>query len=132
MTKSRNKTIEKSEARSWSRREVISTAARVASALAVPQLWLPKAWGATTTFDYYISTSGKDSNSGTLASPWALTSFEDTNPNNRLMAGKRIGLIAGNYSTAGITPPILRRRLHLLAVEYSRREPWFINVHCLV
>jgi hypothetical protein len=103
MTKSRNRTIRKSEARSWSRREVISTAARVASALAVPQLWLPKAWGATTTFDYYISTSGNDANPGTLASPWALTSFQDTNPNNRLMAGKRVGLIAGNYSTAGIT-----------------------------
>lgn len=102
MTRSRNRTIRKSEARSWSRREVISTAARVASALAVPQLWLQKAWGATTTFDYYISTSGNDSNPGTLGSPWALTSFQDTSPNNRLMAGKRVGLIAGNYSTAGI------------------------------
>jgi len=70
----------------------------------VPQLWLPKAFGGTAaTFDYYISTTGSDSNAGTLAAPWAITSFQNTSANNSKMAGKRIGLIAGTYSTAGLS-----------------------------
>jgi hypothetical protein len=92
-----------SDARSLSRREVLAKAAGVASVLALPQLWIPKAWGATaTTFDYYISTSGNDSNPGTLAAPWALTSFTAGSANNNLMAGKKIGIIAGNYTFAGL------------------------------
>lgn len=48
-------------------------------------------------FDYYIGPSGSDSNPGTLASPWAITSLQDTNSNNSKMAGKRVGLLPGTY-----------------------------------
>ncbi len=57
----------------------------------------------TTTFDHYISSTGSDSNAGTLAAPWAITSLQDTNSNNSKMAGKRIGLIAGTYACSGLT-----------------------------
>jgi hypothetical protein len=103
MRNSRVRVTPKSDVRSWSRREVLARGAGVASVLALPQLWIPKAWGQTATFDYYISTSGNDSNPGTLTQPWALTSLQNTSPNNPKMAGKRVGLIAGNYSMAGIT-----------------------------
>jgi hypothetical protein len=101
MTNSRNRI--RNDARSWSRRDVLTTGARVAAALAVPQLWLPKSWGATTTFDYYISTTGSDTNPGTLAAPWAFTSFNYGSANNAKMAGKRVGLIAGTYDPTVLT-----------------------------
>jgi hypothetical protein len=50
------------------------------------------------TFDYYISTSGSDTNSGSLASPWALTSLLSSSGNQSKMVGKRIGVIAGTYN----------------------------------
>lgn len=56
-----------------------------------------------TTFDYYISTTGSDSNPGTLASPWALTSMMAGNANNAKMAGKRIGFLPGTYQVATLT-----------------------------
>jgi hypothetical protein len=59
--------------------------------------------GGAATFDHYISTSGSDSNAGTAAAPWAMTSLQDTNSNNALMAGKRIGFIAGTYNVASMT-----------------------------
>ena len=46
------------------------------------------------TFDFYISTTGSDSNPGTLASPWALTAI---NTHWSTYAGKRVGIIAGTY-----------------------------------
>jgi hypothetical protein len=90
--------------RSWSRREILARGAGLASVLALPKLWLPAAWGATApkTFNYYISTTGKDSNPGTLAQPWAITSFVQGSANSKLMPGKQIGLIAGNYSLANV------------------------------
>jgi hypothetical protein len=96
--KSRIRVTPTSNARSWSRREVLARGAGAASVLALPQFWIPKAWGQTATFDYYISTTGNDNNPGTLAAPWALTSFIQGSTNNNAMAGKRIGIIAGNYS----------------------------------
>jgi hypothetical protein len=81
-----------------SRREVLAKGAWVASVLALPQFLVRKAWGQTAAFDFYISTTGSDSNPGTLAAPWALTSLLDNNANNSKIAGKRIGLIAGTYS----------------------------------
>jgi hypothetical protein len=45
-------------------------------------------------FDYYISTSGSDSNPGTLASPWAITSLQVTNSNFSRFDGVGIGCIA--------------------------------------
>src|SRR5579872_1515131 len=45
-------------------------------------------------FDYYISTTGSDSNPGTLASPWAITAI---NTKQSTYAGKRVGLLPGTY-----------------------------------
>jgi hypothetical protein len=51
----------------------------------------------STVFNYYISTTGKDSNAGTLASPWAITSLNRNSSNNAKMAGKNVGIIQGVY-----------------------------------
>jgi Chitobiase/beta-hexosaminidase C-terminal domain len=59
--------------------------------------------GSGTTFDFYVSTTGSDANAGTLAAPWAITSFQNTSSNQSKMKGKRIGIIAGTYSTGGLT-----------------------------
>ena len=89
--------------RSVSRRDVLSRGAQALSVLALPNLVIRKAWGATSAgFDFYISPTGSDSHAGTLSSPWAITSLQDTNPNNAKMAGKRIGLMAGTYNCAGM------------------------------
>ena len=104
MRNSRVRITPKSDARSWSRREVLARGAGVASVLALPQLWIPKAWGQTATFDFYISTTGNDANPGTLAQPWALTSFIQGSANNNKMAGTRVGIIAGNYTITAAFP----------------------------
>jgi hypothetical protein len=84
----------------WSptRRDVLryGGAALVATAIAPPLM--RRVAAATVTFDYYISTTGSDSNPGTVAAPWALTSLLSSSPNQSKMAGKRIGVIAGTYS----------------------------------
>jgi hypothetical protein len=99
MRNSRGRVTPKSDVRSWSRREVLARGAGVASLLALPQLWIPKAWGQTTqTFDYYISPTGSDSNPGTLAAPWALTSLSSASSNLPLIAGKRTGILPGTYT----------------------------------
>jgi hypothetical protein len=56
------------------------------------------------TFNYYISTTGSDSNAGTLASPWAITAI---NTKQSTYAGKRLGIIAGNYDISALmfSPP---------------------------
>ena len=57
-----------------------------------------------TTFNFFISTTGSDSNSGTsVGSPWAITSLIDNNSNNHLIAGKNVGLIAGTYDISALT-----------------------------
>jgi hypothetical protein len=55
--------------------------------------------GGIATFDYYISTTGSDSNPGTLASPWALTAI---NSKRSTYGGKRLGIIAGTYDMLAI------------------------------
>jgi hypothetical protein len=104
MRKSRIGVTPTSARRMWSRREVLARGAGAVSVLALPQLWIPEAWGQTATFDYYISTTGSDSNAGTLASPWALTSFIYNSANYNKMAGKRIGLVAGSYQITSAFP----------------------------
>jgi hypothetical protein len=90
-------------ANSWSRRDVLSRSAGVLCVLALPELTIRRALGQSTpTFDYYISPTGSDSNPGTQASPWAITSLQDTNANNARMAGKRIGMIAGTYACSSM------------------------------
>lgn len=46
-------------------------------------------------FDYYISTTGSDSNDGTEGSPWAITAL---NTKQTTYAGKRVGLLDGTYT----------------------------------
>jgi hypothetical protein len=80
----------------------------VGASLLVPY-WLRNAVAqSVASFDFYISPTGNDSNPGSQASPWALTSL--LNPrvttahnstiqaNQAKMAGKRIGVLPGTYS----------------------------------
>jgi hypothetical protein len=93
----------KTGANSWSRRDVLSRGAGALCVLALPEFVTRKAFGqSTTTFDYYISPTGSDSNPGTQASPWAITSLQDTNSNNARMAGKKVGMIAGTYACSSM------------------------------
>lgn len=54
---------------------------------------------AATTFDYYISPNGSDSNPGTLAAPWAITAI---NTKQSTYAGKRLGLLPGTYRVSSL------------------------------
>jgi hypothetical protein len=62
----------------------------------------PEGGSGPTTFDYYVSTGGSDSNPGTLASPWAITSLRVVSPNFSKMNGKgvSIGLLPGTYDVS--------------------------------
>ena len=51
------------------------------------------------TFDFFISTTGSNSNAGTLASPWAITAI---NTKQSTYAGKRVGIIAGTYDVSSL------------------------------
>jgi hypothetical protein len=88
---------------SWSRRDVLLRGAGVLCTLALPELLFRKALAqSTATFDFYISPTGSDSNPGTQAAPWAITSLQDTNSNNARMAGKKVGMIAGTYACSSM------------------------------
>jgi len=50
--------------------------------------------GASTAFNFFISTTGDDNNAGTLASPWSITAL---NSKGATYAGKRVGLLPGTY-----------------------------------
>jgi hypothetical protein len=101
MKHSRFRVMPRTDGRSLSRRDVLLGGAQALSVLALPQFVVPKAWAQTTssTFDYYISPSGSDSNAGTQASPWAITSI---NTKQSTYAGKRVGLLSGTYSLSGL------------------------------
>jgi Right handed beta helix region len=72
--------------------------------LALPELVINRALSqSTATFNFYISATGSDTNPGTQASPWAITSLRDTSPNNSKMAGKKVGLLPGTYAVASLT-----------------------------
>lgn len=51
-------------------------------------------------FNYYISPTGSDSNSGTSASPWAITSLTPGSKNYANIAGHTIGLLPGTYDVS--------------------------------
>ena len=53
-------------------------------------------------FDKFISTTGSDSNPGTLSQPWAITSLISGNAHQAAISGKRVGLIAGTYDLTGL------------------------------
>jgi len=103
MKSSRGEFMSKRSRHQLSRRELLARGAQVASVLALPQFMVTKVFGQTAGFDFYISTSGSDSNPGTLAAPWALTSLQRSSGNNGQMAGKRVGLIAGTYNMGSMS-----------------------------
>ena len=62
--------------------------------------------GVTTaqTFNYYIAASScSDSNSGTVASPWCITSLQSGSSNQTAIAQHRVGLLPGTYSMSALT-----------------------------
>lgn len=50
-------------------------------------------------FDFYISPTGSDSNSGSQSSPWALTAL---NTKRSTYAGHRVGVLPGTYDCAAL------------------------------
>ena len=48
-------------------------------------------------FDFFISTTGSDSNAGSLAAPWSITAISS---HQSTYGGKRLGIIAGTYNVA--------------------------------
>jgi hypothetical protein len=56
------------------------------------------------TFDFYISPTGSDSNTGTsVSSPWAITSLYLGSSHQSTIAHHRIGLLPGTYTVTGVT-----------------------------
>ncbi|HUJ52608.1 MAG TPA: right-handed parallel beta-helix repeat-containing protein [Steroidobacteraceae bacterium] len=87
-----------------SRRDFLRYGGGVAGASLLGAYWPRSAQAqSATTYDYYISTTGSDSNAGTLAAPWAITSLLAGNANQAKMAGKRVGVIAGTYEVMTLT-----------------------------
>ena len=86
-----------------SRRELLRVGTLLLPTYAVaPTFFAGVAHAATVSsggFDFYISTTGNDSNAGTLASPWAITAI---NTKQSAYAGKRLGIIAGTYDVSGL------------------------------
>ncbi len=92
-----------------SRRNVLRAGAAIIPASIIAPAWLTaSAQTTTTTFDYYVSPTGSDSNPGTLAAPWAITSLSlfTRNAHNvancHLQAGKRIGFLPGIYDVSAL------------------------------
>jgi hypothetical protein len=95
MSRSKNPVVE-----NWTRRTFVKTSA-MAGALAGLSWSEQDAFAQTApeTFDYYISPTGSDSNSGTQNSPWAITAI---NTKRSTYAGRRVGLLSGNYDLSGM------------------------------
>jgi hypothetical protein len=90
-----------------SRRDILRMGGVIIPAGILLPSWMTtaRAQSAPSTFNYYVSPTGSDSNPGTLASPWAITSLSMAaiNSNNRTNwnklngTGVSVGIIAGNY-----------------------------------
>ncbi|HET9109089.1 MAG TPA: hypothetical protein VFN79_18075 [Steroidobacteraceae bacterium] len=80
----------------------------------------------TTAFDYYISTTGSDSNPGTLASPWALTSLTTSSANYSKIAGSTIGILNGTYDISTWSPSAYSAKLTIPA-GLSSTQPTVIQ-----
>ena len=101
-----------SAGRTTSRREVLRIGAALIPAGVILPAWLTATAAATSTsFDFYMSTTGSDSNPGTLSQPWAITSLMNTSQNAYNVAnwsklsGKRIGLLPGTYNIGTYMQP---------------------------
>jgi hypothetical protein len=91
-----------------SRRDVLRMGSAIGAAGILLPSWMTANAQSVTTFDYYVSPTGSDSNPGTLASPWAITSlslFSHTAKNVancNLTGGKRVGFLPGTYDVSGL------------------------------
>lgn len=99
MSKHDSKVADKAYA--TTRRRLLKAGGLLIPAAAVaPGIFLRTARAATVAaFDYYISPTGSDSNPGTLAQPWAITSI---NSKHSTYAGKRVGLLPGTYRVSSL------------------------------
>jgi hypothetical protein len=93
MSKTRNRLVA-----NWTRRAFVRNSTTAFASLLLPMGFSQRAF-AQTAFDFYISPTGSDNNPGTLSSPWAITAL---NTKRAIYAGRRVGLLDGTYSTAGM------------------------------
>ena len=88
---------------SLTRRDLLKIGGIALPAAMVLPPWLSaNAQAAAAPFDFYISPTGADSNPGTVASPWAITSLRTSSANWSKLPGKRIGLLPGTYNVGSI------------------------------
>jgi hypothetical protein len=76
------------------RRSLLKRGGCAVLATAVPG-FIRTASAQSTSYDFYISPSGSDSNPGTLASPWSITAI---NSHWGTYAGKSVGILPGTYN----------------------------------
>ncbi|MGB9329443.1 MAG: right-handed parallel beta-helix repeat-containing protein [Steroidobacteraceae bacterium] len=97
--------------RTTSRREILRIGTALIPAGIFLPAWLTAAAQTSSSFDFYISTTGSDSNPGTLSQPWAITSLINASQNAynaanwTKMSGKRIGLLPGTYNVSAYMKP---------------------------
>src|SRR6266404_4313809 len=76
------------------RRTLLKRGGCAVLATAVPGL-IRTASAQSTSYDFYISPTGSDSNPGTQASPWSITAI---NSKWTTYAGKSVGILPGTYN----------------------------------
>jgi hypothetical protein len=92
--------------RAISRREILRIGGVVIPAGLILPAWITANAQTASTFDFYVSPTGSDSNPGTVAAPWAITSLMNRSINATNQAnfakttGKRIGFLPGTYNLA--------------------------------
>jgi hypothetical protein len=91
--------------RGVSRREILRIGGAISAAGIFLPAWLTaRAQTAPSSFTYYVSPTGSDSNAGTVASPWAITSLRVGSPNFSKLDGKgvSVGIMAGYYDCSSL------------------------------
>ena len=90
--------------RGVSRRDVLRVGGAISAAGILLPAWVTAVAQSATTFDYYVSPTGSDSNPGTVASPWAVTSVRVGSANFSKFngVGKRIGFMPGTYDVSSL------------------------------
>jgi hypothetical protein len=78
----------------FTRRTLLKRGGCAALATAVPML-IRTARAQSTTYNFYISPTGSDSNPGTLAQPWSINAI---NTKQSTYAGKSVGVLPGTYN----------------------------------
>jgi hypothetical protein len=86
---------------SLTRRDVLKIGGALIPATMLLPPWLGANAQTVGPFDFYISTTGSDSNPGTLAEPWAITALT-TKIAVYGGLGKKIGLVAGTYDLTNV------------------------------